>query len=151
MTFSNQIQAKKYFIDKILLQARHENIQFSEAEKYMLGWTETEEGFVINKQLLDKYNQETTDDKYEKKVAGLLRRVYNSDVSDDPASKESYRDAYRILNSGDYYILVMIRSAIGSKLSNGLKDRVLLILAAIGVVFLILGIQLILRYFGIKK
>lgn len=151
MTFSNEIQDKKYFIDKILLQARHENIQFSEAEKYMLGWTETEEGFVINKQLLDKFNQETADAKYEKKVVSLLRRVYNSDVSNDPTSKDSYREAYRILNSGDYYILVMIRSAIGSKLSNGLKDRVLLILAAIGVFLLILGIQLLLRFFGINK
>ena len=151
MTFSNQSQAKKYFIDKILLQARHENIQLSEAEKYMLGWTEKTEDFVINNQLLDKFNLETTDDKFENKITGLLSRVYNSDVNTDPTLKETYRDAYRTLNSGDHYILIMIRSAIGSKLNNRLKYRALLIFAAIAVSLLILEILFILRYFGIKK
>ena len=151
LMFSNQIQAKRYFIDKIILQARQENIQLSEAEKYMLGWTETEEGFVINKQLLDRFNQETTNEKFEKKITGLLKHVYKSEANNDPASKETYRDAYRVLSAGYHYILVMIRSAIGTKLNNRFKDRLLLILAAIAVFFLILRIQYMLSYFGIKK
>jgi hypothetical protein len=45
----------------------------------------------------------------------------------------------------------MIKAAIGSKLANTLKDRVLLVLAAIVVAALILGIQIVLRYLGINK
>jgi hypothetical protein len=116
MQFLNEEYAKRFFIDKVLLQAQKENITLSEAEKYMLNWTETEVGFEIDQILINKFNAETTNAAYEKKICSLLRHAYDNDVVNDSRMKETYRNAYRTLNKRDHYILVMIDEAIGSKL-----------------------------------
>lgn len=151
MAFTSQKSSKKYFIDRILDQARHNNIVLSDAEQYMLGWTESEKGFEVDQRLIEQFNRETTDKEFEQKIVNLLKSAYVEDIKKDSMLKNAYREAYSILNKGDYYILVMIKSAIGSKLTSTLKDRVLLVLAAIALGASILGIQIVLRYFGIKK
>jgi hypothetical protein len=151
MIFTTQKTSKKYFIDRILDQARRSNIALSQAEQYMLGWSETEKGFVIDQRLVDQFNQETTNSKFEQKIINLLMSAYATDIEKDSALKNSYREAYSVLNKGDHYILIMIKAAISSRLTNTLKDRVLLVLAAIAVGAIILGIQIALRYLGIGK
>ena len=116
MEFISQEQAKKFFIERIDHQAQKDKRPISEAENYMLRWTETESGFVINQTLIDKFNEETTDEAFEKKIGVLLERAYASDISNDPRMKETYRNAYHALRKGDHYILVMIGEAIGMKL-----------------------------------
>lgn len=116
MEFTNQEQAKSFFIERIGLQAQKDKAPLSEAENYMLHWTETENGFVVNQTLDNKFNEETTDEAFEKKICILLERAYASDVSNDPRMIEIYRNAYRTLRKGDHYILVMISKAVGMKL-----------------------------------
>jgi hypothetical protein len=147
---SNQPQAKRFFIDRIIQQAQLENILLSDSEKYMLSWSESEEGFRINQRLMDQFYAETSDKLFEKKIIELLKQAYNTDVNKDKGIKESYQKAYSELNKGDHYILVMIKSALGSKLANKLRDRMLLVLSAIGASILMIGIQFLLRYLGIK-
>jgi hypothetical protein len=151
VTISNQSQAKRFFIHKTIQQAQSENIILTDAEKYMLSWSETEENFKPEQKLLDQFYTETSDEAFEKKIGELLRKAYKDDVNKDKSAKESYQKAYVELNKGDNYILIMINSAIGSKLTNKLIDRVLLLLAAIGFIVIVLGVQYILRSLGINK
>jgi len=150
MKFETQKESKRFFIDKILDQARRSNIVLSDAEQYMLGWSETEKEFVIDVKLIDQFNQETTGAKFEEKISKLLQKAYLKDIENNAALKGTYREAYNILIKGDHYILVMIKAAIGSKLTNTLKDRLLLILSAIAFFALLVGIQIVLRHFRIK-
>lgn len=138
MVFRNQGQAKQFFIDKILFQAQKDRIALSEAEKYMLDWTETEGGFELNQKLIDKFHEQTSSDDYELKVSSLIRSAYNSDIHNDPALGQEYHAAYHRLKQGDHYLLVMIEQAFQGlnatiKSETGLKDKLLLILASLGV------------------
>jgi heme/copper-type cytochrome/quinol oxidase subunit 4 len=137
MVFRSQAQAKQFFIDKILFQAQKDQITLSEAEQYMLGWTETEGGFELNQKIIDEFEKETTRAKYEAKISNLIKHAYDSDIHNDPANGQTYHAAYRILNQGDHYLLVMIKAALGEirndrKSDLWLKDKVLLILTGLG-------------------
>jgi hypothetical protein len=114
--FSSQFEGKKFFVDKVISQALKEGIALSEAEKYMLQWTEVEEGFLIDEKLNEKFREETTDEEYEKKIRFLLKRAYESDVAVNPRIKEMYHSAYDALRDGDHYILIMVKDALGRKL-----------------------------------
>lgn len=117
-------QAKKFFIDKIKFQAVRENIRLSEAEEYMLSWSETEE-FAINQTLLDKFNEETTDKEFEKKITNLIKHAFEFDIKRDSEMEETYRSAYYALKTEDHYILIMIEDGIGSILEKfGLLSRI---------------------------
>lgn len=118
MAFSNQFKAKKFFVDKVIDQARKDNVPLSEAEKYMLNWTEVEDGFHIDDKLSEKFYEETTDEQYEIKIRTLLKNAYKRDIRLNSEMKEVYRSAYRAMKKNDHYILIMIREAFGSKLKK---------------------------------
>ena len=116
--FENQMQAKAFFVERIIFQAQKDNVPLSDAERYMLQWTETEGAFEMNQALIDQFNAETNDAQYEKKISSLLKSAYETDVANASEMKERYRDAYKTLKRGDHYILVMIEEAIGAKLKK---------------------------------
>jgi hypothetical protein len=116
MIFADQVEAKRFFMDRVSLQAEKERIPLSGAEKYMLGWTETEEGFEIHQEYIDAFREETSEPAFEEKVRSLLGSAYEADVSADRDMRETYRNAYKTLREGDHYILVMIDESIGRKL-----------------------------------
>jgi len=118
MKFTDQFEAKRYFVDKVILQSQKDNIPLTEAEKYMIEWTETDERFEVRQDLIDKFNEETTDADFEQKVSLMLKNAYSYDVEMDPSAKETYRNAYKTLKEGDHYIRVMIDDSIGSKLKK---------------------------------
>ena len=114
----SQFEAKRFFIDRIVAQAEKEKAPLSEAERYMLNWTEIEEGFKIDDRLNSAFYSETTDDEYEKKVGSLLKHAYEADAGADRNMKERYVSAYRALRDRDHYILIIIKDALGSKLQR---------------------------------
>lgn len=132
---SGDLKAKKFFIDKVLLQAQKEHVILSEAERYMLSWTEDRgKDFSPNQDLTDKFEDEITQDAFEKKIAGLLCNAYVNDAQNDKQQKKTYQDALRALREGDHYIAVMAEMAIKEGgAANWLKDKILLIVAAVGV------------------
>ncbi len=134
------MQAKKFFVDKIELQAQKNQILLSEAERYMLRWTETGEGFDFNQQLTDKFREEISEAKFEKKICNLIRNAYQEDINRDSSLENDYEQAYRTLAKGDHYVLVMIEKALNGytlniKQDNKLKDKILLVLTAMGIIF----------------
>jgi hypothetical protein len=106
MKISSQSQAKKFFIDRIILQVRKEGVSLSDAEKYMLQWTETGEGFKFSQELTDKFYEQTTDAAYEKKIRNLIKHAYRSDSKNDDSLIQTYLEAYSALSRGDHYLLI---------------------------------------------
>jgi len=113
---ASQSQAKRFFVDKIVAQARSELRPLSDAERQMLSFSESDPEFVADPALVDTLAAEISDDDYEAKIAGLLQRAYQRDVGRDSSEREAYRQAYATLTQGDHYLVVMIDRALGRQL-----------------------------------
>ena len=111
MKFKDQNDAKSFLVERIVNQAEYEGTNLSQPEQYMLAWSESDPSFVQNEKLNEQFEEEITQKEYEDKIQGLIKRVYQRDVSSSPDAKGIYRDAYQILSKGDHYILVMLRNA----------------------------------------
>jgi hypothetical protein len=117
LTFQNESDAKAFFIEKIIRQAERENVILSDAQRYMLAWSETDPSFVQNMELNAKFESETSSEIFENEIRGLIKRAYTKDIESDKQIKATYKTAYKVLKKGDHYLLVMINSSIGNKLS----------------------------------
>jgi len=116
-TFDQQ-SSKAYFAELLVAQAKHDGTPLSEAERYMLSWSESDPTFVQNPVLDEKFEQETTSEEYEKKIAALVKQAYRTAVASGPDGKDTFRTAYKALVQGDHYILIMVREALGIRLQS---------------------------------
>jgi hypothetical protein len=107
-------EARRFFIDRVVSEAERHGIAFSGNERRMLSWSETEPGCVA--ELAEALASEISDEAYEAKVSRLVSAAYDRELSIDAAAKDAYRAAYSVLNRGDYYLMVMIRRALGGRL-----------------------------------
>lgn len=114
--FTSQGQAKRFFVDRIVAQAAREDHPLSDAEREMLRFSESDPEFVVDPALVQRLEQEISDEDYEAKVAGVLKRAWKHDVASDDSARERYRQALETLNQGDHYLVVMINRALGSEL-----------------------------------
>ena len=71
---------------------------------------------MVDPALVKKLAAEISDEEYERKIAGFLKRAYQRDLARDSAVRDSYREAYAVLNQGDHYLLIMINQALGRQL-----------------------------------
>jgi len=117
MAVDSEFTAKAFFVDKIIQQAEREGSPLSKAQRYMLSWSETDPSFVVDMELAEQCEAEIPQPEYEKKIQGLIERMYKSDIETNKDLKETYKEAYKTLKQGDHFILIMIGAAIGSKLS----------------------------------
>lgn len=113
MSAVEQAQAKKFFVDRVISQATSEGLRLSEAEKRMLSWSESDPFYEPDPQVVEKLESEMSDEEYEAKISGLIKRAYDADIVAIPSSRDRYKEAYRQLKEGDHYILIMIEDAIG--------------------------------------
>jgi hypothetical protein len=111
--FSSQSQAKTFFVDKIVGQARAEMHPLSDNERWMLRFSESDPEFTVDVARVHQFETEIADSDYEHKIAGLLRRAYQQDVSSDRGTEALYREASLTLHQGDHYLLVMIDQVLG--------------------------------------
>ena len=111
--FATQAEAKQFFVERVLAQARAEQLRLSPAEQGMLSWSESDPSFTPDLALVEQLATEVSDEAYEGKIAGLLERSYRRDLTADSAARDRYREAYSVLTRGDHYLLVMIRRALG--------------------------------------
>jgi hypothetical protein len=82
-----QGEAQAFFVDRVILQATNEDVPLSGSEIHMLSWSEPDPGFTPDPGLLDQLASEMPDERYEEKIAGLLRRSFEADVTADPNAK----------------------------------------------------------------
>jgi hypothetical protein len=110
--------AKTFFVDKVVFQAIREGIKLSDAEKYMLSWSESDPNFVQHDTLTRQFEREISGPEFKTTIAGLLRRAFDADVKSGITLKDSYREDYNELSKDDHYNLVMIKVAFESKLKK---------------------------------
>jgi len=114
----DQASAKTFFADKVIFQAQRDGVHLSDAEKYMLSWSESDPNFVQVEALTHQFERETTDRDFEARIAALLQRAFDADVKNGRTPKDRYREAYDELKKEDHYILVIIEAALGAKLKK---------------------------------
>jgi hypothetical protein len=114
----NDWEAKEFFIQKVLDQARKENINLSDVEKQMLSWRDTDPNCYENHELNERFENEIPKGEYEKKIARLIRSSYDDDLGVDTVAKETYEQAYKAIKSKDYYIFIMVDKAIGKDINK---------------------------------
>src|SRR5438874_12164691 len=98
--FDNAVEAKQFFISRIVAEAVRENALLSDLEKRTLYFTET--GSDARQEYLDdvaEVEDQYDDQEYEQKIARLLKKAYDYD-SAHPAelgvedAGHTYRSAY---------------------------------------------------------
>lgn len=118
------LEAKEFFVSKIVTQARREGRPLDELDQKMIRFTETGsdacQEYLSASDAFDK--QERDEEEFEARVAELLKHAYGEDLAQAKPLRrekevvEEYRQAYLALGQEDHYILVMIGEALGSQL-----------------------------------
>jgi hypothetical protein len=116
MEFVTQTEAKKFFVDKIIIEASQQGTSLTDAQRYMLSWSESDPDFKIIPEMNASFERENTEIEYEKTVRKLIKNAYDRDTKRDKTLCEDWRKAYSVLKKGDHYILVMLKDALGSAL-----------------------------------
>ena len=114
--FTSQGQAKRFFIDKVIDQARIDGTPLSDAEHDMLSFSESDPEFVVSPALMEKLRTEISDEDYETKISSLLVRSLKRELKTDTKAADVYREAFTVLSQGDHYLLVMVKRALGPQL-----------------------------------
>ncbi len=101
-------QAKEYLVERIVAEARREEVPLSEVERKMLYFTES--GWTLPNilEVNTEFEQDYDNDEYEQKIAGLIREIekQNETASEDEHSR--WDDAVVKLSEGDHYLLILI-------------------------------------------
>src|SRR5919108_133033 len=114
----SQSEAKRFFVEKVIAQARVEQVALSDAERGMLMWSESDPDFIPDQGLAEQLAAEMPDDEYQRKVTGLLARAFAADFAAKREAAEQWIQALAVLRQGDHYILVMLEQAVGRSLKR---------------------------------
>ncbi len=111
-----QTQAKQFFVEKVIAEAKRQGASLSEAEGKMLYWSESDPQFDAKPDLVAQLEREISDTEYEAKIGQLLDAAYQREVQTDPSIRNQYRRAYSLLKQADHYIIVMIDRGLARRL-----------------------------------
>ncbi len=114
--FTSQGQAKRFLAEKIVAQAAHEGRPLSENEQWMLEFSESDPGFVVDPARVAAFEREIPDDQYEDRIAGLIERACAADIAANPEARGQYKEALRVLNEGDHYLGIIAKRGLGRSL-----------------------------------
>jgi hypothetical protein len=113
MPFASQAQAKRFFVERILAQAKREGLPLSSDEEWMLSFSESDPEFVVDVGRVQALEAVIPESDYEAKIAGLAHRACEADLASSSSKLADYREAFRTLNRGDHYLLIMLRQGLG--------------------------------------
>lgn len=117
------LAAKKFFIDRIVAQAKSEGSPLDSLETKLLHFTETgtdacQEYLTVS----EEFDRERDTEEYEERVASLLVNAYEAEIATAKQQRrlkeaeEAYRQAYTALKREDHYVLVMIDKGLARRL-----------------------------------
>lgn len=93
MILLNDWEAKEFFLQEVLDQARKEDVDLSDVEKQMLSWRDSDRNFFENDELIKRLENEIARGEYGKKIAKLIRSGYDCDLGASTAARETYKEA----------------------------------------------------------
>ncbi|MGC2743363.1 MAG: hypothetical protein WA672_09255 [Candidatus Angelobacter sp.] len=140
MTFSSQMEAKKFLAGKITLEAAMQGTPLSDGEQKLLLFSEQDPESPTPADIPDDLLYDTNEE-YEKEVTRLLKAAYNRD-KDNQLELQRYSDAMQMLSKGDHYILVMAGPALAPERTSSRAARDLFIYVVIGLT-IVIGITLL--------
>jgi hypothetical protein len=109
--FHSGREAKEFLIYRIVAEAQRENVPLSEVERKMLYFTESGWTLPDIMAVSEDFDREYDQNKYEKKIAGLIRKADKNARKESRDEYEAWWAAIRFLKREDHYISVMIRIA----------------------------------------
>lgn len=109
--FPSDREAKEFVVAKIVEEAQREGVSLSEVERKMLYFSETDWTLPDIMAVSDEFDKEYDRKDYEKKIAGLIRRLVKRIRKDNRDEYDSWMRALRKLSAGDHYVPVMVRQA----------------------------------------
>ena len=109
--FETDRDAKEYLIGRIVAAAKHEGVTLSKTERQMLYFSES--GWTLPGMLAvnDQFERNYDENKYQLKIAGLVRKIQESNEANSRLEMETWDDAVLKLSEGDHYLLVLIDAA----------------------------------------
>ena len=113
MPFASQGQAKRFFVERIVAQARREGLPVSIDEEWMLSFSESDPEFAVEVGRVNAIEAVIPQSDYEAKIAGLAHRACETDLATSPSMLADYKEAFRVLSEGDHYLLIMIGHGLG--------------------------------------
>jgi hypothetical protein len=101
-------QAKDFLAEQVAGQASLDNTPFSDAERRMIYFTESDpmscpDPLALN----DEFEGQHDTAEYEAKMSVLLQHAYQRLKAKDPEAKRTWDEAVRELRKGDHYFLVL--------------------------------------------
>jgi hypothetical protein len=108
-SFGTGREAKEYLIRRILAQADRDDILLSEVERNMLYFSETDWTLPTMMEISQEFDQNYSQDEYERKIGQLIRRIY--DQPDNNRDDNRWKEAVQRLGEEDHYLLVLIDGA----------------------------------------
>lgn len=126
-SIQNPIEAKQFFISKIVEQAKRGNQPLTQLEERMLWFTEC--GSDAKPEYLNacaEFDEQYDSSAYEKKISSLLRAAYDHDIKAAPREqhkevKRTYLAARDALNKEDHYLSIMVKNIFGSSFRSQLS------------------------------
>jgi hypothetical protein len=117
---NTQSEAKRFFVEKVIQRASSEGVSLSAAERWMLPFSESDPEFDVDIDLVNQLESEMSDEEYEAKIAGLLKRSFVADMAADAGAgaRAVWQQAHSVLAQGDHYIGIMIDQAVGGNLKR---------------------------------
>ena len=136
--------AKQFLISRVIEEADLEHVNLSDVEKKMLYFTEAHPTLPNIYEINAEFERNYDTDKYEAKIARLLKNARDHDGKNSPTREQEWKDALRVLRKEDHYILVMVGQAFSggfSELSgNAHRTRDILIYLAVGIVVALIAV-----------
>jgi hypothetical protein len=64
-------------VQRVIIQAEKDRVRLSEVERCMLIWSESDSDFEPNLKLAGMLQEGMSDDEFEAKIGGLIKRAYH--------------------------------------------------------------------------
>jgi hypothetical protein len=126
------MEAKQFLVSRITEEASRRHVRLSELERKMLYFSEGYPTLPDIMEMNEQFEAEYDSEKYEEKIKKLSKNAFRRDQRESPENIPLWREAVKVLNKEDHYILVML------DVPRSLAD--LAKLAAAGVVVAVLGV-----------
>jgi hypothetical protein len=139
--FPTAREAKEFLVAGIVAEAQRENVSLSEIERKMLYFSETDWTLLDMMEVNDAFDRDYDQDKYENKIAHLIRNATKRTRKDSPEEFASWISAARKLKKEDHYLSVMLDHAGVSAGPVGGKRKV--VVAAVILICAVVAMRII--------
>jgi hypothetical protein len=106
--FGNVREANDYLAKRIADEAEREGTPLSEVERKMLYFTESGWTLPDLKEVSAEFDRSYDQEEYERKIAGLVRRIQDREEAQGDLEHETWDGAVEKLSEGDQYLLFLI-------------------------------------------